>query len=693
MLRAGHTSSPGDPSPSTQPRTVNVVLFGETGVGKSSVINLIARKEVAKVSSDVNGCTMQSTRYDIPFDDMSFSIFDTIGLEEPQMGVNGYLKAIERAYELIVKLGAAGGIHLLLFCMRGGRITATTQSNYRLFCECLCNTKVPIALVFTGLEREVEMEDWWKRNKTHIEHYGIKSDGHACITAVQDEAPGEDLKYMESQKRIRELLKTCALKNEAFLPEPHTWFAKLGKGMRSFIEKHRNPKRRDVMRVLTNRCKLDPETARKIAEMMEKGDTETNDGNQREPVAANSGVLLDQQQIPKTMMEKGQTKTNDGNQREPVAANSGVLLDQRQIPNTMMEKGHTETNDGNQREPVAANSGVLLDQQQIPNTMMEKGQTETNDGNQREPVAANSRALPDQQQIAEMMMEKGDTETNDGNHREPVAANSGALLDQQQIAEMMMEKGDTETNDGNHRKPVAANSGALLDQQQIAEMMMEKGDTETNDGNHREPVVANFGALSDQQQIPKMMALSDQQKIAEMMEKGDTETNDRNQGEQVGNEGGPNPVVGEDDNEPVKASNSDALSNQQKIAEMIGRGNTKDQDEQVGDKEGKGGSNPIVGKDDNELVKKNAANSDALPNQHVNVAAPRNDAAEGKVERGDLGLDDGRPKTNKKWKPTPDSRGQVQARHDTKKKPGAGPFEVTLQSKSSDSWQVISHGS
>ncbi|KAI9572095.1 hypothetical protein HD554DRAFT_1628386 [Boletus coccyginus] len=288
---AGNTSSPGDPPSSTPPLTINVVLFGETGVGKSSVINLIARKEVAKVSSDVNGCTMQSTRYDIPFDDMNFCIFDTIGLEEPQMGVNGYLKAIERAYELIMKLGAAGGIHLLLFCMRGGRITATTQSNYRLFCECLCNTKVPIALVFTGLEREVEMEDWWTRNKTHIEHYGIKSDGHACITAVQDEIPGEDLKYMESQKRIRELLKTCALKNEAFQPEPHSWFAKLGKGMKSFIEKHKNPKRRDVMRVLTHRCKLDPETARRIAEMMEKGDTdpETKDGNQDEQAGSREG--------------------------------------------------------------------------------------------------------------------------------------------------------------------------------------------------------------------------------------------------------------------------------------------------------------------------------------------------------------------------------------------------------------------
>lgn len=61
---------------------------------------------------------MQSTRYDIPFDDLNFSIFDTISLEE-QFGVNAYLKAVEKAYEFITKLSAAGGIHLLLFCMRG----------------------------------------------------------------------------------------------------------------------------------------------------------------------------------------------------------------------------------------------------------------------------------------------------------------------------------------------------------------------------------------------------------------------------------------------------------------------------------------------------------------------------------------------------------------------------------------------
>ncbi|KAG9310968.1 hypothetical protein JVU11DRAFT_8846 [Chiua virens] len=260
----------------TPSNTVNIVLFGETGVGKSSVINLIAQRTLAKVSSDVNGCTMESTKHDIEFDGMKFAIFDTIGLEEPQMGVNGYLKAIEKAYELITKLNHAGGVHLLLFCMRGGRITATTQSNYRLFCEILCSTKVPTALVFTGLEREVEMEDWWRRNQKHIEGYGIKSDGHACVTAVLDnDTPGEDLKYNESRVVIRDLLKTCALKNTAYSPDTFNWFARLGREMMGLIEKRMSPKRKKVLKVLVKRCKLDPETAKKIADMMEKGDPNT----------------------------------------------------------------------------------------------------------------------------------------------------------------------------------------------------------------------------------------------------------------------------------------------------------------------------------------------------------------------------------------------------------------------------------
>ncbi|KAI6044683.1 P-loop containing nucleoside triphosphate hydrolase protein [Pisolithus marmoratus] len=136
--------------------SINIILFGETGVGKSSVVNLIAGRPVAEVSPDVEGCTLQSKEYKFDVGKVRVSIWDTVGLEEPEMGVNGYIPAIEKAWLLIKRLREAGGVDLLLFCIRGNRVTMTTQSNYRLFYEILCGQQVPIALVITHLEREVD---------------------------------------------------------------------------------------------------------------------------------------------------------------------------------------------------------------------------------------------------------------------------------------------------------------------------------------------------------------------------------------------------------------------------------------------------------------------------------------------------------------------------------------------------------
>ncbi|KIJ10293.1 hypothetical protein PAXINDRAFT_86255, partial [Paxillus involutus ATCC 200175] len=234
----------------------NIILFGESDVGKSSVINLIAGKEIAKVSSDVDDCTMASTAYDLTVDNKSIRIFDTVGLEEPEMGVNGYLAAIEKAYQLILSLSEAGGVHLLLLCLRAGRmaITATVESNYRLFCEFLCRNKVPIALVFTGLEREARMEDWWERNRSNIMKYGIHSTGHACITTVRDDTPGQAEKYATSQRMIRELLTNCALEDNAFLPDNQDWLVTMGREMLGLIERRSDPKQEDIMKVLEQRC-------------------------------------------------------------------------------------------------------------------------------------------------------------------------------------------------------------------------------------------------------------------------------------------------------------------------------------------------------------------------------------------------------------------------------------------------------
>ncbi|KAI6026358.1 hypothetical protein BKA83DRAFT_4242304 [Pisolithus microcarpus] len=229
---------------------INIVLFGETGVGKSS-----------------------STKYDILVDSQPYAVYDTVGLEEPQMGVNGYYDAIEKAYTLIKTLGDSGGIHLLLFCMRGGRITATAQSNYRLFHEFLCDRKVPIALIFTGLEREQKMEAWWERNQASIKRFGIHSVGHACITAVQDPDDQEQVaKYSESRETLLSLLKKCTASGTALSMDTHNWLAMLLRRMTILLPRKRVPKQKDYTRVLTKRCGMEPDAAKRVAGLIKSGD-------------------------------------------------------------------------------------------------------------------------------------------------------------------------------------------------------------------------------------------------------------------------------------------------------------------------------------------------------------------------------------------------------------------------------------
>jgi len=245
--------------------SLNIILFGETGVGKSSVINLIAGRQIAETSPDVRGCTMSFKPYTFPVGGRTFHIWDTVGLEEPEMGVNGYLPAIEQACDLIHHLTSKGGVDLLLFCMRGNRVTATTQSNYRLFYEVLCRSQVPIALIITHLERETLMEGWWERNMDSLEKYGIKAAGHACVTGL----PTHN-KYRESQVNIARLLEGHKSNGRFTMPQ-EAWIIEFLRMFGLFAPLKRESKRKDIMKVLTKRCKLDPKVAEELAVKLEGG--------------------------------------------------------------------------------------------------------------------------------------------------------------------------------------------------------------------------------------------------------------------------------------------------------------------------------------------------------------------------------------------------------------------------------------
>ncbi|KAF9231935.1 P-loop containing nucleoside triphosphate hydrolase protein [Melanogaster broomeanus] len=234
-------------------RPVNVV-FGEMGVGKSSVINLIAGRPVANVSTNPQGCTMSSTQYSFDVGGRQFRIWDTVGLANPEMGTNSYLAAVESAVELIQQLSQEGGLDLLLFCILGGRLSATTQRNYRLFYEVLCGCAVPISLVVTHLENETAMEDWYSRHYDDLEKYGIKSTGYACVTGL----PGHS-KSEESKVAIEKLL--LAYDSEGKYSMPHdAWFVEF---LRLFgmFSPPKDLKGKKLVDTLIKRCGMNPDVA------------------------------------------------------------------------------------------------------------------------------------------------------------------------------------------------------------------------------------------------------------------------------------------------------------------------------------------------------------------------------------------------------------------------------------------------
>ncbi|TFK17258.1 hypothetical protein FA15DRAFT_650474 [Coprinopsis marcescibilis] len=176
----------------------NVVVFGETGVGKSSIINMLARGDspVAEVSSGVVGCTFASAAYRTEIEGEKYILWDTAGLNEGYTGTVNSREAAQNLQELSNRLD--GRINLLVYCIRGKRLRQVIMDNYDLFYNRICRRNVPIVLVVTGLENEPgDMDIWWQRNAQEFTDYGMDFTGYACITATRGKAiKGEDGRFM-----------------------------------------------------------------------------------------------------------------------------------------------------------------------------------------------------------------------------------------------------------------------------------------------------------------------------------------------------------------------------------------------------------------------------------------------------------------------------------------------------------------
>lgn len=171
----------------------NIILFGETGVGKSSVVNMLVGRNVANVSNGLDGCTFKSESYGIVVNDTHFRIFDTAGLNEREQGRVPHWQAVHELYTLIRKLN---GVSLLIYCMRG-RIKENSIANWVLFNKVVCAGQVPCIVVVTGLENErclmARAAGIAAADKQDFQKSGMSPQSITCVVAIK----GRQNEYQE----------------------------------------------------------------------------------------------------------------------------------------------------------------------------------------------------------------------------------------------------------------------------------------------------------------------------------------------------------------------------------------------------------------------------------------------------------------------------------------------------------------
>ncbi|KAJ3907642.1 hypothetical protein F5879DRAFT_502037 [Lentinula edodes] len=186
----------------------NVLLFGSSGCGKSSIINMLSNRDVVHTSSAAAPSIFGVEKYEVSLDGKLYSFRDITGLNNGKLS-NGDLVSpgcISRLSDL-VHTDLQDGISLLVFCLRAPRITEIAQKNYFIFYEVLCQRKIPIVMIVTGLkDEEPDMESWWTKNRGIFASYKMWFQGHACVTTTKGKKTSTDFKKQEEYELSREII-------------------------------------------------------------------------------------------------------------------------------------------------------------------------------------------------------------------------------------------------------------------------------------------------------------------------------------------------------------------------------------------------------------------------------------------------------------------------------------------------------
>ena len=191
-----------------------MVVFGESGAGKSSIVNMLAGETVFKVAADESGTTFEHQGCVIKFGDQPMNVYDTAGLNESDRGKVSPRTAFQQLYQLLDSLG---GINVVIFVTRY-RITRNTVDNYRLLRSIFCGEKVPTVVAITGREYLEDNDAWWKNNASaEYAKYNMSFNDYAVGTA--HDRLSADPSYKELKTRLQSAISAYgSSKRPRFVP-------------------------------------------------------------------------------------------------------------------------------------------------------------------------------------------------------------------------------------------------------------------------------------------------------------------------------------------------------------------------------------------------------------------------------------------------------------------------------------------
>lgn len=99
----------------------NVVVFGSSGTGKTSLVNALAGTRLP-IGSGVAGVTFQSTPTYVPHTGVDYVLHDTVGLKEARGGKVSGLEAVSAIVQLLHSL--CDGVLLMVMVISKRRMDA-----------------------------------------------------------------------------------------------------------------------------------------------------------------------------------------------------------------------------------------------------------------------------------------------------------------------------------------------------------------------------------------------------------------------------------------------------------------------------------------------------------------------------------------------------------------------------------------